>query len=63
MRQSIIRINQVEELTGVPRSTLYKWIKKGAFPAQLRLGPRSVGWNVQTVNEWIEQRQSAAWMG
>lgn len=57
MRQSIIRIDQVETLTGVPKSTLYKWMKKGTFPRPLPLGERSVGWRMEAVQNWIDERE------
>lgn len=55
----ILRRRQVEEATGLPRSSLYAKIKKGEFPAQIRLGARSVGWTQASVSAWVAERIAA----
>ena len=55
----ILRRKQVELRTGSPRSTLYRWIAAGAFPRQVRLGSRSVGWLEHEVSDWLAQRALA----
>lgn len=52
----VIRISQVVNMTGVGRSTLYRWISEGQFPQQVNLGPASVGWLEQEVLAWIAER-------
>lgn len=54
----IIRLKAVMEMTGLPRSTLYHYIKHGNFPRGVKLGERSVGWLESEVVEWIASRQS-----
>lgn len=56
---SILRRRQVEELTGLARSTLYKLIKEGLFPVPVRLGSRAVGWRYKEIEAWIETREAA----
>ncbi|EEF26746.1 conserved hypothetical protein [Ricinus communis] len=46
-------------MTGLPRSTLYHYIKRGEFPAQVKLGARIVGWLESEVNEWLDSRITA----
>jgi prophage regulatory protein len=53
---SILRRRQVEARTGLARSTIYQYIKDGAFPKPVQLGPRAVGWLESEVTEWIERR-------
>ena len=55
----ILRRRMVEQMTGLPCSTLYQWISKGLFPAPIRLGPRNVGWRQSVVTEWLTTRISA----
>lgn len=56
----IIRLKKVLEQTGLGRSTLYKMIAAGTFPAQVSLGSsRSVGWVVEEVESWVQARISA----
>jgi prophage regulatory protein len=52
----VLRRKQVEERTGLSRSTLYHYIKLGNFPKPMALGPRVVGWLESDVNSWITDR-------
>lgn len=56
---AVLRRNQVEELTGLARSTLYDYIKQGQFPPPIRLGRRAVGWRYEEVETWIKSRVRA----
>lgn len=51
----VLRLPQVTEKTGLPRSTIYLKISEGHFPQSISLGKRSVGWLESDVNAWIEQ--------
>ena len=53
---AILRRPQVQQRTGLSRSTLYQYIKDGAFPRSISLGPRSVGWLESDVSAWIAER-------
>ena len=50
----ILRHKQVEQKTGLPRSTLYDRIRDKTFPAPISLGGRSVGWRQSDVEKWLE---------
>lgn len=56
---TILRRRQVEKLTGLARSTIYELIKKGLFPAPVRIGKRAVGWHGDKIEAWIASRPSA----
>lgn len=57
MSQTVIRLPQVQERTGLSRSTIYSLIRDGEFPKQIRLhGRKSVGWVEAEVDKWIEER-------
>ena len=45
---TILRRPQVEQRTGLSRSTLYHYIKDGDFPKPVQLGLRAVGWPERT---------------
>lgn len=49
----IMRLKSVMEATGLARSTIYKYIDKGHFPAPVPLGVRAVGWLESEVEGWI----------
>ena len=43
-------------ITGIPTSSWYLLQEKGLAPKPVRLGPRSVGWNRQSLFRWVEER-------
>ena len=45
---------EVEELTGLKRATIYYLMKKGTFPRPRKLGERAVRWPLADIAEWIE---------
>ncbi len=58
MNYRIVRLKDVQRMTGLSRSTIYAQIAKGNFPKQIQLtGARSVGWHEHAVVQWIESRQ------
>ncbi len=57
---TILRRHQVQQRTGLSRSTLYQYIKEGAFPASVQLGPRAVGWLESDISDWITARVKLA---
>ena len=50
----ILRMPEVCEITGLGKSTIYKKLSEGSFPAPLRLGPRARGWRTRDIVEWLE---------
>lgn len=54
----IMRRPEVEARTGLSRSTLYDWMKKGLFPLPVKLGSRLVGWKDTDVQAWIDAQSS-----
>tara|TARA_R110002096_G_C14436352_1_gene710342 strand:- start:286 stop:474 length:189 start_codon:yes stop_codon:yes gene_type:complete len=55
----ILRIARVSERTGLPKSTIYQYIREGRFPKSIPLGERSVGWKEEDINQWINSRKRA----
>ncbi len=49
----IIRLKTVLARTGLSRSTLYRKITEGTFPAQIRISVHGAGWHESAVNRWI----------
>lgn len=52
----ILRLPEVSRLTGLPRSTIYLYIKNNQFPKQIKLGARSVGWVSGEIERWLHAR-------
>jgi prophage regulatory protein len=49
----IIRLNTVLSRTGLSRSTIYRKIAEGTFPAQLRISVNGAGWRESDINRWV----------
>ena len=56
MTIKILRMPEVEEQTGLKKSSIYAAIEEGKFPAPINLGARAVGWLESEINEWLEAR-------
>ncbi len=53
---NIIRLNDVKKITGLGRTSIYKFIAEGTFPKSVSLGDRAVGWISTEIDEWIAER-------
>ncbi|MDA9818418.1 AlpA family transcriptional regulator [Flavobacteriaceae bacterium] len=53
----ILRLPQVIEATGLSRSTIYAFMKKGEMPKAFSLtGGRAVGWLESDIQLWIDSK-------
>lgn len=52
----ILRRQQVQQRTGLPRATLYQLIQQGRFPRPVSLSERTVGWLSHEVQAWLCDR-------
>ena len=50
----ILRLHEVEALTGRKRSAIYEDIHAGLFPAPVPIGERAVGWLEDELIAWQE---------
>ena len=55
MRQPdrIVRLNTVLARTGLSRSTIYRKIAEGTFPAQLKISINGAGWRESDIDRWV----------
>ncbi|MBE8563791.1 AlpA family transcriptional regulator [Vibrio sp. OPT20] len=51
-----LRLKEVIALTGLGRSTIYKFMDEEVFPKTIPLGGRAVAWLESEIEEWMEQR-------
>ena len=54
--QNLLRLPKVEAATGYKRSTIYRLIQEGKFPAPISLGGRASAWIEEEVGAWIQER-------
>lgn len=55
---ALMRRTEVQRETGLSRSTIYKRVKDGTFPAPVKLGERSVAWRVAEIEAFLESPAS-----
>ena len=49
---------EIEQRTGLKRSTIYDKMKAGTFPKPVKLGARAVAWLEPEIDAWIKERIS-----
>ena len=54
-----IKLAQVKELTAFSSATIYRLIKIGEFPKQIKLAKRSSGWLQEEIYNWLEEKKNA----
>lgn len=55
-----VRIKELSDMLGIGKSTIYRSIKDGKFPKQIKLTERTSVWRLSEVNDWIEERKKAS---
>ena len=52
----LLRRREVERMTGLQKSSLYRMMRRGQFPEPVRLGTHAVRWRLSEITRWIETR-------
>ncbi|WP_083704976.1 AlpA family phage regulatory protein [Motiliproteus sp. MSK22-1] len=53
----IVRIKEVQSLTGLSRTSLWREERAGRLPSRVALCSGSVGWRLSDIQEWIRSRK------
>ena len=56
---ALLRLPEVCRLTGRRRSSIYRDIALGTFPAPVKLGERASAWVSCEIDQWIAERIAA----
>ena len=54
--QRMLRLPEVRDITGVSRSSIYKWMDEGKFPPSRQLGERAIAWDSREIAKWVDSR-------
>ena len=54
----VIKLKRVIALTSLSSATIYRLVKIGEFPKQLKLAERSSGWLLEEINDWLESKST-----
>jgi len=58
----VYKVNDILQLLRIGRSTLYRWIRTGTFPAPHQVGGSSttVFWRSKDVDAWLQHRDPSS---
>ncbi|WP_273524574.1 helix-turn-helix transcriptional regulator [Rhodosalinus sediminis] len=56
----LLRIKQVTAVTGLSRASIYEKVRRGEFPAPVKIGKRAVAWRFSKIIEWISSLAPAS---
>ena len=59
MHDRLLRRREVEDITGLSRSTIYRLMDAGEFPQPKSIGPKCVRWRLSEIIAWIPSRPLA----
>ena len=51
-----IKLPKVREITSLSNATIYRLIKQGTFPKQIKLSKRTVVWNMDEMDNWLQEK-------
>ena len=54
MALRIMRLSEVKAVTGLSKTTIYRFEKEGRFPLRVSLGERSVGWFEDDIQSFLQ---------
>lgn len=52
----LIRLKEVMRLTGLGRTSIYKFMAEERFPKQVSLGGRVAAWVESEIEEWLQDK-------
>jgi predicted DNA-binding transcriptional regulator AlpA len=55
-KSRILRINELQALVGLSRSTIWRMERKRTFPRRVRISTNAVGWLEFEVQAWLASR-------
>ena len=55
--ERIITTAELAAMVPLDRSTIYRMVRAGHFPAPIQLTPARVGWRLSAINAWLVARE------
>lgn len=56
-----LRRPEVERITGLSSTEIYRRIKDGKFPKPIQLGTRAVAWTQSSIVNWQDECLAVGW--
>ena len=57
--ETLIGRQEVEQMVGLSRSTIYDKMRAGTFPLPLKIGAKAVRWRMSEIEEWVNSHERA----
>jgi len=61
--RAMLRPRAVTAITGLSRTTIWRRVKAGTFPAPLDLGNGLIGWTPPMIDSWLNSRPHVSYGG
>lgn len=55
--EKCLRMRAVTQIIGVSPVTIYRYMRDGNFPNQIKIGKRAVAWRASEIDAWIKSRE------
>ena len=52
----LLKRKQVQDLTTLSKTSIYKLVGEGTFPKPIKLGAKAVAWRESDIIDWIRRR-------
>ena len=56
MSQSLIRLPEVQRITGYSKAWIYRLMAEQRFPSSIKIGSRAIAFIESEIDEWISER-------
>ncbi len=53
--ERVLAIREVVKRTTLSKNEIYRRIRRGKFPRQIRLGKQRVAWRERDVDDWLNE--------
>ena len=54
MSNRLLKMNEITDLFGVSRSTIYRWVDLENFPKAIKIASNTVRWRESDILKWQE---------
>jgi len=58
-KYKLVKLSVVKDITTFSSATIYRLIKRGEFPKQIKLSKRSSGWLLEEIYSWLDQKKKS----
>lgn len=52
----LLSLSEVRTRTGLGRTTIYRWMNEGRFPAAIKLSDKCTRWSEADLDAWIQSK-------